>query len=70
MGKAYPYFHSSYSHGELVEHFLLTPAELHFVLTFRGEPNRCGVALLLKVLPYLGYVPISLAISLKGSAHL
>jgi len=57
VGKAYPQFHSSYSHEELVEHFLLTPAELHFVLTFRGEPNRCGVALLLKVLPYLGYVP-------------
>jgi len=57
VGKAYSHFHSSYSHERLVEHFLLTPAELHFVLTFRGEPNRCGVALLLKVLPYLGYVP-------------
>jgi hypothetical protein len=34
-------------------------AELHFVLTFCGEPNRCGVALLLKVLPYLGYSRIS-----------
>src|SRR5215469_2042105 len=34
------HFHSSYSHERLVEHLLLTPAELHFVLTFRGEPNR------------------------------
>ena len=57
MSKAYPHFLPSYSHQELVEHFLLTPAELQFVLAFRGEANRCGVALLLKVLPYLGYVP-------------
>ena len=57
MSKAFPHFHPYYSHEELVEHFLLTPAELHFVLSFRGEANRCGVALLLKVLPYLGYVP-------------
>jgi len=57
VSKAYPHFQPSYSHEELVEYFLLRPAELHFVLAFRGEANRCGVALLLKVLPYLGYVP-------------
>ena len=57
MSKAYPHFKPSYSHDELVEHFLLTPAELQFVLALRGDANRCGVALLLKVLPYLGHVP-------------
>ena len=57
MGKSYPAFRSSYSHDELVEHFLLTPAELDIVLTCRGDANRCGMALLLKTLPYLGYVP-------------
>ena len=57
MSKAYPHFKPSYSHDELVEHFLLTPAELQFVLALRGDANRCGAALLLKVLPYLGYVP-------------
>jgi len=45
MGKGYPEFRSSYSHEELVEHFLLTPAELQLVLTCRGDINRCGMAL-------------------------
>jgi hypothetical protein len=31
--KAYPQFRSSYPHEEMVEHFLLTPAELQLVLT-------------------------------------
>jgi len=57
VSKAYPHFKPSYVHDELVEHFLLTPADLQFVLAFRGDGNRCGAALLLKVLPYLGYVP-------------
>ena len=57
MGKGYPEFRSSYSHEELVEHFLLTPAELQLVLTCRGDINRCGMALLLKTLSHLGYVP-------------
>ena len=57
MSKAYPHFKPSYSHDELVEHFLLTPAELQFVLALRGDANRCGAALLLKLLPYLGHVP-------------
>src|SRR5262249_46329484 len=52
-----PSFKSSYSHDELVEHFLLTPADLQLVLTCRGDANRCGMALLLKAVAYLGYVP-------------
>jgi TnpA family transposase len=57
VAKAYPQFRSSYSHEEMVEHFLLTPAELQLVLTCRGDANRCGMALLLKALLHLGYVP-------------
>jgi hypothetical protein len=57
MVKAYPQFRSSYSHEEMVEHFLLTPAELQLVLTCRGDANRCGMALLLKTISHLGYVP-------------
>ena len=56
MVKAYPQFRSSYSHEEMVEHFLLTPAELQLVLTCRGDANRCGMALLLKTICHLGYV--------------
>ena len=41
----------------MVEHFLLTPAELQLVLTCRGDANRCGMALLLKTISHLGYVP-------------
>jgi Domain of unknown function (DUF4158) len=44
MVKAYPQFRSSYSHEEMVEHFLLTPAELQLVLTCRGDANRCAMA--------------------------
>jgi hypothetical protein len=57
MSGAYPQFQSSCSHEELVEHFLLTPADLQLVLACRGEANRCGKALLMKALTYLGYVP-------------
>ena len=57
MVKAYPQLRSSYSHEEMVEHFLLTPAELQLVLTCRGDANRCGMALLLKTISHLGYVP-------------
>jgi hypothetical protein len=39
MSKAYPHFKPSYAHDELVEHFLLTPAD-QFVLAFRGDANR------------------------------
>ena len=41
----------------MIEHFLLTPAELQLVLTCRGDANRCGMALLLKTISHLGYVP-------------
>ena len=57
MGKSYPSFQPSYSHEELVEHFLLTPGELELVLKCRSNVNRCGMALLLKTLPHLGYLP-------------
>ena len=60
MSSAYPDFKPSYTHEELVEHFLLTPADLQFVWTCRGEANQCGMAMLLKALTYLGYVPDSL----------
>lgn len=57
MGQNYPSFQPSYSHEDLVEHFLLTPGELDLALKCRGDANRCGMALLLKTLPHLGYVP-------------
>ena len=57
MPKAYPQFRSFYLHEQLVEHFLLTPAELQLVLNCRGDANRCGMALLLKTIAHLGYVP-------------
>jgi hypothetical protein len=41
--KAYPQFRSSYSHEEMVEHFLLTPAELQQVLTCRGDAVQAYV---------------------------
>ena len=50
--KAYPQFRSSYSHEEMVEHFLLTPAELQLVLTCRGDANRCGMARLAMSTPH------------------
>jgi hypothetical protein len=60
MSGSYPSFKRSYRHEELVEPFLLTPAEVQLVLGCRGDTNRCGMALLLKTLGYLGYVPDSL----------
>src|SRR5262245_40070866 len=60
MSGTYPHCNSSYTHEELVEHFLLTPADLQLIWTCRGEANRCGMALLLRALTYLGYVPDSL----------
>ena len=53
----YPRFKAAYSHEELVEHFLLRPAERAVVDTCRGEANRQGVAILLKTVQYLGYFP-------------
>lgn len=57
MANVYPQFRSFYTHEELVEHFLLTPVEVQLALTCRGDTNRCGMALLLKTLSHLGYVP-------------
>ena len=48
MSGTYPDFQSSYTLEEMVEHFLLTPADLTLVLACRGHVNRCGMALLLK----------------------
>ena len=53
----YPRFRASYTHDELVEHFLLTPAERALVDTCYGEVNRHSVAVLLKAARYLGYFP-------------
>jgi len=55
----YPRFNATYTHDELVEHFLLTPAERVLVDTCRGEVNRHGIAVLLKALQY-GPNPTSL----------
>jgi hypothetical protein len=44
----YPRFKASYTHEELVEHFLLSPAEHALVATCRGDVNRQAVAVLLK----------------------
>lgn len=51
---------ASYTHEELVEHFLLNPAEHTLVETYRGDVNRHGVAVLLKAVQYLGYFPDNL----------
>jgi TnpA family transposase len=55
----YPRFRTSYSHDELVEHFLLTPTEQALIAQCRGDVNRHGVAVLLKSLHYLAYFPES-----------
>jgi hypothetical protein len=56
----YPCFRASYSHEELVEHFLLTPTEYQLIAQCRGEVNRHGAAVLLTSLRYLGYFPATL----------
>jgi len=56
----YPYFRTTYSHDEMVEHFLLTSAEQHLIAQCRGDVNRHGVAVLLTSLRYLGYFPETL----------
>ena len=53
----YPRFKATYTHEELVEHFLLSPAERALVDTCHGDANRHGVAVLLKAVQYLGYFP-------------
>jgi hypothetical protein len=53
----YPYFRTTYSHDEMVEHFLLTAAEQHLIAQCRGDVARHGVAVLLTSLRYLGCFP-------------
>jgi Domain of unknown function (DUF4158) len=53
----YPRFQVTYTREELIEHFLLNPAEHALVDTCRGDVNRHGVAVLLKAVQYLGYFP-------------
>jgi TnpA family transposase len=54
----YPKFQKSYSHEELIEHFLLDETEREFIAhQFRGDDKRHGGAILLKSLQYLGYFP-------------
>jgi len=53
----YPQFQKSYSHEDLIEHFLLDGREREFIAQFRGDANRHGYAILLKSLQYLGYFP-------------
>jgi len=57
MKGEYPSFKATYTHEELIEHFLLSDAEQQFLQQVRGEVNRHGVAILLKSLPYLGCFP-------------
>jgi hypothetical protein len=57
MAGDYPRFKASYTHEELVEHFLLSPAEHALIATCRGDVNRHGAAVLLKAVQYLGYFP-------------
>lgn len=56
----YRRFKATYTHDELIEHFLLSPAERALVDTCRGDINRHGVAVLLKAVQYLGYFPTDL----------
>ena len=53
----YPSFRATYAHEELVEHFLLSPAERALVDTCHGDVNRHGMAVLLKTVQYLGCFP-------------
>ena len=57
----YPRFKATYAQEELIEHFLLNPAERALVETCRGDVNRHGVAVLLKSVQYLGYFPNDLS---------
>ena len=53
----YPKFTLSYSHEELIEHFMLSETDETFITQFRGDTNRHGATVLLKSLQYLGYFP-------------
>jgi hypothetical protein len=53
----YPRFKTTYTHEELVEYFLLSPADRALIDTCHGDANRHGVAVLLKAVQSLGYFP-------------
>jgi hypothetical protein len=53
----YPRFKATYTHKELVEHFLVNPADHAVIDTCSRGANRHAVAVLLKSLQYLGYFP-------------
>lgn len=57
MKNLYPNFQENYEEDELIEYFWMSADELEFVETFRSEVNRQAVAVLLKSLDYLGYLP-------------
>jgi hypothetical protein len=61
MRQSYPGFQCSCTQEELIEPFLLTPAGGAVMLFCGGAAKRCRMALLLKALSYLGYVPNGLA---------
>jgi hypothetical protein len=56
----YPRFKTTYTHEDLVEHFLLSPADHAVIDTCYGDANRHGVAVLLTSIQYLGYFPADL----------
>jgi Domain of unknown function (DUF4158) len=56
----YPRFKTTYTHDDLVEHCLLSPADHAVIDTCDGDANRHGVAVLLKSIQYLGYFPADL----------
>ncbi len=53
----YPRFKATYTHDELVEHFLLNPPERAVIDICYGDVNRHAVAVLLKTVQHLGYFP-------------
>jgi len=60
MQGEYPHCKTPYVHDELVEHFLLSPAARTLVETCRAEAQRHGMAVFLKAVQSLGYVPPAL----------
>ncbi len=54
-------FPTEISADDLTRHFILSPRDLEFVATHRGDHNRLGVALQLCALRFLGFVPDDLA---------
>jgi hypothetical protein len=57
MRGKYPELKPTYTEEELIENFLLDENEQKFVSQFRLAVNRQAVAVILKVVQYLGYFP-------------